>query len=156
LQVVGVGLPGHFIAKAIENGCEVLFDPFHAGRQLTPEKCQRLVERATGKAFEINPEALQAVPLGAIMLRMLNNLKGVYLRSGDYPRAVRVIERLRQLRPSDPLERRDLGATFLQMGQAGKALDHLRAYLDAAPKAEDAATVRQLLLQAMASVARWN
>src|SRR5438309_117199 len=29
LEVVGVGLPGHFVAKAVADGQEVLFDPFH-------------------------------------------------------------------------------------------------------------------------------
>src|SRR6516165_5252118 len=33
LDVVGVGLPGHFIAKAVEGDEEVLFDPFHGGRR---------------------------------------------------------------------------------------------------------------------------
>ncbi|MGH7224052.1 MAG: SirB1 family protein, partial [Gemmataceae bacterium] len=156
LDVVGVGLPGHFIAKAIGDGEEVLFDPFHAGRRLTPEKCQHLVEQVTGMPFEVNEEALRAVPLAAIVLRILNNLKGVYLRSGDYPRAAKIIERLRQLNPHDPLQRRDLGATLFQAGQAGRAIDHLQAYLQALPKAGDADTVKQLLMQAKASVARWN
>jgi regulator of sirC expression with transglutaminase-like and TPR domain len=156
LDVVGVGLPGHFIAKAVEGDEEVLFDPFHGGRRLTPEKCQRLVEQVTGIPFEVNREALRAVPLGAIVLRMLNNLKGVYLRTGDYARAARIIERLRQLSPDDPLQRRDLGATLLQAGQAGQAIDHLQAYLAASPEAGDADTVNQLLAQARASVARWN
>lgn len=156
LDVVGVGLPGHFIAKAVANGDEVLFDPFHGGRRLTLEKCQHLVEQVTGMEFEVNEEALQPVPLGSIVLRMLNNLKAVYLRNGDYPRAARVIERLRQLAPHDPLQRRDLGATLFQAGQAGRAIDHLEAYLQASPKAGDADTVKQLLRQAQALVARWN
>jgi regulator of sirC expression with transglutaminase-like and TPR domain len=156
LDVVGVGLPGHFIAKARVDGEEVLFDPFHGGRRLTPEKCQVLVEQVTDMPFEVNEEALRPVPLGAMVLRMLNNLKGVYLRNGDYPRAARIIERLRQLTPHDPLQRRDLGATLLQAGQAGRAIDHLQAYLQASPKAGDADTVQQLLRQAQASVARWN
>jgi regulator of sirC expression with transglutaminase-like and TPR domain len=87
---------------------------------------------------------------------MLNNLKGVYLRTGDYTRAARVIERLRQLSPEDPLQRRDLGATLFQAGQAGRAIDHLQAYLTASPGAGDADVVKQLLTQAQASVARWN
>lgn len=156
LEVVGVGLPGHFVAKAVVENEEVLFDPFHGGRLLTPEKCRLLVEQVTGMSFEVNEEALRAVPLGAIMLRMLNNLKGVYLCTGDYPRAARIIERLRQLNPQDPLQRRDLGATLVQAGQAGRAIDHLQAYLQASPKAGDADTVKQLLRQAQASVARWN
>jgi regulator of sirC expression with transglutaminase-like and TPR domain len=156
LEVVGVGLPGHFVAKAIEDGEEVLFDPFHGGRQLTAEKCQRLVEQATGMPFEVNRAVLSAVPLGVMVLRMLTNLKGAYLRVSDYVRAVRIIERLRQLTPDDALQRRDLGATLLQAGQAGRAIDHLQAYLMASPQAGDADMVKQLLTQAQASVARWN
>ncbi|HTU20150.1 MAG TPA: transglutaminase-like domain-containing protein [Gemmataceae bacterium] len=156
LDVAGVGLPGHFVAKAVGDDEEVLFDPFHGGRLLTPKKCRLLVEQVTGIPFEVNEEALRAVPLGAIVLRMLNNLKAVYLRGGDYQRAARIIERLRQLSPHDPLQRRDLGATLFQAGQAGRAIDHLQAYLQASPKAGDADTVKQLLSQAQASVARWN
>jgi regulator of sirC expression with transglutaminase-like and TPR domain len=156
LEVVGVGLPGHFIAKASQDGEEVLFDPFHGGRRLTPEKCQRLVEEATGKPFEVNENALRPVPLATMVFRMLNNLKAVYLRDSDYLRAVRIIERLRQLAPNDPLQCRDLGATLLQAGHAGRAIDHLQAYLHAQPKAVDAVVVEKLLNQARASVARWN
>lgn len=156
LEVSGVGLPGHFVAKASAEGKDVLFDPFHGGRLLSPEKCRQLVEQVTGLPFEVNEEALRAVPLGAIVLRMLNNLKGVYLRNSDYPRAARVIERLRQLSPYDPIQQRDLGATLLQAGQSGRAIDHLQAYLRALPQAGDADTVKQLLMQAQAAVARWN
>ena len=45
------------------------------------------------------------MPLGVMVLRMLTNLKGAYLRTSDYLRAARVIERLRQLTPDDPLQR---------------------------------------------------
>src|SRR4051812_11858463 len=48
LEVVGVGLPGHFIAKAVGDGQEVLFDPFHGGRPLDADACQRPVEQVTG------------------------------------------------------------------------------------------------------------
>src|SRR4051812_19787801 len=48
LAVLGVGLPGHFIAKAIDEREEVLFDPFHGGRRLTPRDCERLAEEASG------------------------------------------------------------------------------------------------------------
>ncbi len=66
LEVVGVGLPGHFVAKAVADGEEVLFDPFHGGRLLTPAACERLVEQAAGLSFEATRESLQAVsPAGA-------------------------------------------------------------------------------------------
>src|SRR5919201_445671 len=97
LEVVGVGLPGHFVAKALGDGEEVLFDPFHGGRLLEPEQCQALVEQVTGQPFELTTEALAPAPLGLIVQRMLNNLKGAYLRGGDFPRAARVLDRLHQL-----------------------------------------------------------
>jgi regulator of sirC expression with transglutaminase-like and TPR domain len=156
LRVEGVGLPGHFVAKAVDGAGEVLFDPFHGGRRLTPAHCERLVKQVAGVAFEASPQGLGAAPLGAIVLRMLTNLKAAYLRGGDFRRAARVIGRLRQLSPGDPLQRRDLGATLLQAGQPGRAIGHLEAYLTAAPGAADAQAVRKLLTAARGAVARWN
>jgi regulator of sirC expression with transglutaminase-like and TPR domain len=157
LNIQGVGLPGHFIAKVVgPKGQEVLFDPFHGGKVLLPEQCERLVEEVVGTPFRATKETLQAVPLGALMLRMLTNLKGVYLQQGDFVRAVRIIRRLRQLNPNDPLQWRDLGASLLQAEQPGRAIDALQAYLDAVPAAEDVTDVRRLLNQAKGVVAKWN
>ena len=78
---------------------------------------------------------------------MLTNLKGVYLRDGDFPCAVRVMERLRQPNPDDLLQRRDLGVALLRAEQPGRAIDHLTAYLAAGPDADDAEAVRQFLAQ---------
>ena len=96
------------------------------------------------------------LPLGLIVLRMLTNLKVIYLREQDFRRAVRVIERLRQLDPHDPLQRRDLGVSLLHSGQPGKAIDHLQAFLATVPKGQDADTVRQMLQRARGQLARWN
>lgn len=156
LDVVGVGLPGHFIAKAVTEGQDVLFDPYHGGRLLTPDECAALVERATGEPFELTPDALAATPLAHVVQRMLTNLKGVYLGQSDFVRAVRVMRRLRQLSPGDIGQHRDLGAALMQTGQPGKAIDHLEAYLDAGPSGDDADLVRQVLQKARDAVARWN
>jgi regulator of sirC expression with transglutaminase-like and TPR domain len=156
LEVQGVGLPGHFIAKAVEGEREILFDPFHGGRRLTPLDCEHLVQQVTGSPFQATREALGAVPLGALVQRMLTNLKGVYLGTGDFVRAVRVLRRLCQLVPGDPLQRRDLGAALLHAGQPGKAIDALTAYLGEVPAASDAAEVQQMLQKARRAVAEWN
>lgn len=156
LTVHGVGLPGHFVARAEVGGRCVLFDPFHGGRRLQPGDCEIVVRQVTGMTFQATPETLRPVPVGCVLQRMLMNLKGIYLRTGDYDRAVRVIERLRQLTPNDPLHLRDLGASLLQAGWHGRAIDHLSAYLSACPKAEDIESVRGLLEHARGEIARWN
>src|SRR6516225_6472232 len=116
LEVVGVGLPGHFVAKAVAGRQEVLFDPFHGGRLLTPEQCERLVEQVTGMPFEATAANLEALRLGRMVQRMLTNLKSVYLRDGDFARAARVIQRLRRLDPADLLQQRDLGVSLFRAG----------------------------------------
>src|SRR5262245_26797473 len=156
LEVVGVGLPGHFITKAIDGGREVLFDPFHGGHILTPDECEQLVQQVIGVPFVATPEHFQPVPPGRLLRRMLTNLKGVYLRTEEFDKAARTIGRIRQLIPEDVDEGRDLGVCLMRCGQAGRAIDLLNQYLAAAPQSEDADKVRQLVEKDRCEVARWN
>jgi regulator of sirC expression with transglutaminase-like and TPR domain len=154
--VEGVGLPGHFIVMARDDGERVLFDPFHNGRSLEPGDCAELVRQAAGVEVDATAELLQPAPAGAIVTRMLTNLKGCYLRRGDFRRAARAIQRLMQIQPTDVSQQRDLGVCCFRAGRAGRAIDHLESYLQDAPGAEDAETVEKLLRQAEAEVAKWN
>jgi regulator of sirC expression with transglutaminase-like and TPR domain len=156
LEVVGVALPGHFVAAACDGGQRVYFDPFHGGRPLTPAQCEQLVQSVTSMPFRATAEALRPAPLGVIVLRLLSNLKAIYLGQGDFARAVRVLERVCRLQPGEPLQRRDLGVALFHTDQPGPAIGHLAAYLSALPDADDALTVRQLLTRARGQVARWN
>ncbi len=133
LTIEGVGLPGHFIARGREGKEERLFDPFNGGRMLTRKQCVQLVEQTVGTPFSADPETFEPATLGAIVLRLLTNLKGVYLAQGDFARGARVIERLCLLQPNEPLQKRDLGASLLQAEQPGRAIDPLQAYLTAVP-----------------------
>lgn len=157
LQVVAVGLPGHVVAKAVDaDGGAVLFDPFHSGQLLDPSACEDLVSAVTGHPFFATEEALAASPPGHLVQRMLNNLKAIYLRAPDFPRAARVIRRLIQLVPGDLTQRRDLGVSLVHAEQPGPAIDHLNAYLAGMPDAEDTEVVRRFLKDARKQVARWN
>ena len=156
LRVEGVGLPGHFIVKAVAAGDEILVDPFHGGRVLTDTDCENLVRQVTGVAFEVSPLALEALPVGLMVQRLLANLKGIYLRLEDLPRSVRVTQRLYQLNPQDVVLRRDLGATLVKTGQFGKAIDHLRLYLQQASEADDAKAIGKILKDAERRVAESN
>jgi len=156
LNVVGVGLPGHFIAKVIDRDAEVLFDPFHGGQLLDEAGCEDLISAVTGHPFHAHDDSLAATPPGLIVQRMLNNLKAVYLKSANYARAATVIRRLKQVIPGDPSQERDLGVCLLHSGMPGQALGHLQAYLGQMPGAEDASTVQDLIKDARRQIARWN
>lgn len=156
MNIVGVGLPAHFIAKAIDDDEELLFDPFHGGQVLTVQECELLVQSKTGRPYSITSWELQATPAGHIVMRMLNNLRGIYNQTEDFARMARVLGRLRQLTPGDMTLHRDLGVALIRDGKAGAAIDHLRAYVDAMPDAPDVAEVRKLASRAVSEVSRWN
>jgi regulator of sirC expression with transglutaminase-like and TPR domain len=156
LTIAGIGLPGHFIVKASSRDQEILLDPFDGGRILSLADCEYLVQQAAGTPFAASSLALEPIPLGLMIQRMLNNLKAIHLKNQDWPRSIRVLQRLRQLRPDDVVLRRDLGVCHLRHGQPGKAIDHLRCYVEKAAEADDLAAIRQLLQGAMNMVAQWN
>lgn len=156
LDIHGVGLPGHFIAKAVQEEEELLFDPFHGGRRLTVQDCEHLVNQTTSQPFQIAAAHLRALPPAGMVQRMLNNLKAIYLGEADFARGIRIIERLRQLEPHNPQHHRDLGVCYIRSAQPGKAIDHLQSYLAAVPQASDAEAVKNLLQQARRSLAQWN
>lgn len=156
MTVEGVGLPGHFIAKASAGDEVILFDPFHDGQILSEDGCQHLIEAVTGQPFFLTPSILRGTPHATIVMRMLNNLKSIYAQQEDYPRTARILQRQRQLNPHDVGLRRDLGITLVRSQQPGPAIDHLQAYLKAIPHADDHDDIRVLLLQAKRDIARWN
>ncbi|MGL4550756.1 MAG: tetratricopeptide repeat protein, partial [Gemmataceae bacterium] len=156
MRVQGVGLPGHFIARAVSGPLAVYFDPFHGGAVLSVAACEALVRQVTGAAWAATPDGLSGVAVGPLIERMLVNLKGAYQRRADPARLARVCARLVRLCPSDVSQRRDLGVALLASGQAGKAIDHLAAYVASAPPPADRAEVSEVLSEARADVSRWN
>ena len=91
-----------------------------------------------------------------MVARMFTNLRAIYYKGQDWPRSIRVMERMRLLRPEDASLRRDLGACYVRVGQPGKAIAHLRHYLDVAAEADDVEKIRALLNTAIRTVAQWN
>jgi hypothetical protein len=67
LPVEGVGLPGHFVVRV--GG--VFLDPFHGGRRLQLEDCQKLLE---SQSLELQPHHLLPCKPRVMLARMLNNL----------------------------------------------------------------------------------
>jgi regulator of sirC expression with transglutaminase-like and TPR domain len=58
-----------------------------------------------------------------------------------------VVERILLLFPDAPMELRDRGLLYYQMGYKSKASQDLEIYLAMLPNAEDASVIRQLLEQ---------
>lgn len=156
LPLEGLGLPGHFVVQCPATEPPLFIDPFHGGRLLTSDQCEALVTRVTGDATPLGPIDFLPVSPALFLQRMLNNLRGIYLRADDPRRAARILSRLHQLCPRDVHIRRDLGMCLVRNQQAGTAIDHLASYLAAIPEADDVEKVRQFLQAARRDVGRWN
>jgi regulator of sirC expression with transglutaminase-like and TPR domain len=156
LPVAGVGLPGHFIVR-VGDGLEPLFlDPFHGGRALSHEDCQRLVQQATGQGQVFDPNWLDPTHPRDIVARMLNNLRRFYLEVEDWPLAIAVLERLQALQPEVAAHLRDLGVLHYHNQAWRKASQSFNDYLARDPEAPDADTVRRARDRMLAELARLN
>ncbi|MDJ0565145.1 MAG: tetratricopeptide repeat protein, partial [Microcystis sp. M49629_WE12] len=80
-----------------------------------------------------------------ILLRLLTNLKYIYLNRQQWSQTIRTIDLLLLLIPNHPLELRDRGLVYYQIGQLSQAQQDLGFYLALLPNAQDAESIRQLL-----------
>jgi regulator of sirC expression with transglutaminase-like and TPR domain len=156
LDVVGVGLPGHFLVRAEGAGRAVLVDPFHGGAVLSEADCQRRLDRVFEGRVRLQPGMLAGCPRKAILARMLRNLKAIYVKADDYPRALRTIDLLLTLDPGSAEDRRDRGLLHAAFDCYALAAADLEAYLALAPAAPEAKAVRVKITQMRTLAARLN
>lgn len=89
VSLCGVGLPGHFVVGEIDGVARIpsrFFDPFHGGAVRDAEDCRDLVNRLAGRMVAVPPECWYPATPAAVIERMLNNLKAIFMgasRSGD-------------------------------------------------------------------------
>ncbi|HYG63049.1 MAG TPA: transglutaminase-like domain-containing protein [Thermoanaerobaculia bacterium] len=143
----GVGFPGHFLVRHSLHP-NLILDPYEGGRLLTVRDCEEILERVSGGKLTFEPRLLRPVGPRQILVRMLNNLRGIYLNQGEFGRALSVVERVQLLIPEDPEVLRDHGFLSLQWGDPSQGIEELERYLDCEPEAEDQEEVRAVLAEA--------
>jgi len=155
LPLVGVGFPGHFLVKYSGSDGDIVLDPFFGGISLTHEQLTQKLRTAYGDQHPILSQVSRLlIPTSKkeILVRMLRNLKAIYLQQGDFTRALASIDRLLLVVPNEALEVRDRGAVHQRLGQIQAALQDFRRYLQIAPQAEDAEAVRAIMSRVAAQL----
>jgi len=145
LDAHGIGFPGHFLAKIVDvgdaPGGEIIVDPFFA-RTLTLEDCAERLRAAAGDEVELEKRWLRPATSREIYVRMLNNLKLLYLRQGDGLSALGCFDRVLLLAPDVPHELRDRGLLLERLDCTLAAIDDFERFLELAPHDESAAAIR--------------
>jgi len=143
--MVGIGMPGHFLIRPIQEDMDIFVDAFSQGEILFPQDCQDRLNQMSGQSVEMQPQFLAAVTPRQFLARMLTNLKATYLSRGEMEKVLAAIERILLLFPNAAFELRDRGILYFRMNRWIEARQDLEAYLDALPMADDRNTIRKLL-----------
>lgn len=145
LPLEGVNFPHHFLVRYRGDAFDLLIDPFDGGQVRFEDQAQEFLDRVYGGMVRVRPSFLRAASRRDMLVRLLTNLKGLYLNVGDDERAAAALERILLLRPDAATERRMLGLVLARLGRADEAAEHLRAFLADDPDSPEAMRVREVL-----------
>jgi regulator of sirC expression with transglutaminase-like and TPR domain len=165
LPLEGVSFPSHFLVRYRGDALNLLIDPFDGGKVRFEDQAQELLDQLYGGVIRVQDSFLKTATKREMLVRLLTNLKGVYVNVSDHPRALAVVERLLILHPTPPRHPRALAAVerllilqptsrgdlrargllLTRLGRRTEAAEQLRAYLDLAPGAGDAEKIRALV-----------
>lgn len=145
LPLTGVNFPGHFLVSYQGEAFAVLVDPFDSGRIRFEDQAQELLDRVYGGTVKMQHEFLRKASKKEILVRMLSNLKVIYLNTREDRRALAAIERILLVRPAAAEEVRDRGMLLARAGRVEEAISDLERYMDLAPGAPDLGRVEGML-----------
>ncbi|WP_293777183.1 SirB1 family protein [uncultured Oxalicibacterium sp.] len=159
LQVQGISFPGHFLMKLALPVGQVVLDPFN-GTSLSREDLEErvqpyILQQDFPDDFQLNAYLSAASPRD-ILVRMLRNLKALFMQKENWQRLLQVQERLMILLPGDITERRDRGIAFANLECPQAALQDIEAYIEQRPYAMDTAALRARLPELREAGGRLN
>lgn len=146
----GISFPTHFLLRLTLPIGEVIIDPID-GSSLSKGRLQEMLDpylEQQGYTNELTVPLslfLQTATSREILIRMLGNLKAIYLQEKRWERLLAVQERLVILQPDVIEEVRDRGLAHANLKQNRRALLDLEAYIAAKPDAEDALELQESL-----------
>jgi len=134
LDLVGVGMPGHFLVQDL-GAPDRFLDPFIGGQLLDRDDCIERFHRLFGRSAAFADDYLRPTPTPDIVARVLANLRATYTRRGSRRPLAETLRLRALLPPRRPAEDRELAGALEAIG----AFDEAAAtYERAAAEADDA------------------
>ena len=155
IELRGVSAPKHFLTRYESVEGTLFIDPFASGRIVSHRECMRWLCEISGLRKSDVRASLKPAGPRSIVLRMLNNLKCLYVRQENWTAAWVVQHRLAALVPCSYQERRDLALISIRANRPGHAIDLLRSCLRTCPNQEKPA-LELHLQEANSQLCRWN
>jgi regulator of sirC expression with transglutaminase-like and TPR domain len=134
IRAEGVNFPGHFLVRCLQDPQTddpsegLIVDPFHSGAILNEQECRRLLQPHMDEAA-FDPSLLARATRRQVLVRMLLNLKKLYVKMHSFPQARQATDALLALQPSSLADLRDRGLLAYHMSDFSHALRDLEEYL---------------------------
>jgi regulator of sirC expression with transglutaminase-like and TPR domain len=159
LPLFGISFPAHFLVKCVLREGTVVLDPYARGVSLGfDDLMQRLKGLQPGT--EPSKSALAAMLVAAsnkeILVRMLRNLKAIYMHRRQWQKALTATDRIIDVAPDAADDYRDRGMLYLNLECFRAALFDLQSYLKMMPDGRDAESVRMKVVELQNTTARLN
>jgi regulator of sirC expression with transglutaminase-like and TPR domain len=145
LPLRGVGFPGHFLVKYLDQQQEIVIDPFNGGDVKAADSLRQLLAGLYGNSVAWSPRFLDPVTKRQMLRRVLNNLKFIYLKQRDLVKALAALDRMIIAEPNLPEDLRERGAVYQALEYYPQAKVDFEEYLRLAPEAPDAAEITERL-----------
>lgn len=145
LPLEGVNFPGHFLVRFKGDAIDFIIDPYDGGSVRFEDEAQELLDRVYGGMVRVKDSFLKTATKREMLVRLLMNMKSLYLNVRDHPRALAAVERILLIRPIAVAEVRDKGVILARLGRRQEALEQLKAYLSVAPEAPDSQRIRSMV-----------
>jgi len=141
----GLNFPGHFLCRIEQGGVRLIFDAFDRCAVMEAPQLRELVKRIRGKDAELSADYYARATNREILIRLQNNIKLRLIDAGDYKEALKSVEMMRQLDPSEYRLMLDAGVLYAKTGQGLAAIDALEKYLKYATHPQDRYDAEMLL-----------
>lgn len=147
IDAYGIAFPGHYLVGVHADNRELVLDAFDNGRLLEQKQLHRMLQQFTAESSQTLSleQSLQPATHSDTVVRMLRNLKQIYIDGQEVELALTCIEMILSIIPDAPDELRDRGMIYQHIEYTQGAINDLTHYLKLVPDAEERGVIEALL-----------
>ena len=156
LPIYGVGLPYHFVVCCPLPDKKIYIDPFEHGLLMSEKVCRERIRTLSDGRVRLPRQAFAPISRRHLLVRLLTNLKHVYLNTEDYEHTLITSDLILLLMPDFAKEYRDRGIIHYQLQHYGRAIRDMKRYADLEPDAKDRYEILNHIKMIRETIARLN
>lgn len=131
-EAEGLNFPGHFLLRLSLGADRMILDPFHDGQEMDVPRLRHMLKAAAGMAAELTPDHYLPMARRDILLRLENNIKLRLVQTGRLDLAIKTVEVMQAIAPTEISLWRDRGMLLAAQGEILGAIDAIEKFHDVA------------------------